>query len=383
MRFVLFMLLIQPVQGWANIATKITSGQNHICVSKSGKTRCAGESTFRYKDPKMQPYKVEGPKDELFDEVRKEVAQLVTGETQACALNTFGEMRCWQLKASPENSNATQETTEDQETKIEPVWIRHGLPQIVTDVKSMAMAPLSDDVCYINESDELHCFRHRRYLERSYGWQKLESQVTFLAMGGEEEVCVLDNENELLCAMTSTRGEKEFKVKSHGPVGQLSMGAYHNYYFEDGKWNFWRDSRFHSDYFITPDQRHPIYALEHAFSSSKNWQHLVLGGEHICAIDKEGLMNCWWGPKRRDEGLRLDETTSVPLDLGQVSELALGHEHVCAITTADNLRCWGSVVIDQSVDDWLDNPTFEKAPEPIQIKRGRLAPWFEFKYQLI
>ncbi|MFQ3662513.1 MAG: RCC1 domain-containing protein, partial [Chloroflexaceae bacterium] len=57
------------------------------------------------------------------------------------------------------------------------------------------------------------------------------------------------------------------------------------------------------------------------------------GGSHACAITTAGTLRCW--------GDNYYGQTSVPADLEPVSQVSAGFFHTCAITTAGTLRCWG------------------------------------------
>ena len=61
---------------------------------------------------------------------------------------------------------------------------------------------------------------------------------------------------------------------------------------------------------------------------------ITAGALHTCAITTVGTPACW--------GRNLDGQTAIPPNLGSVTQIAAGNYHTCAITTAATPACWAS-----------------------------------------
>ncbi len=57
------------------------------------------------------------------------------------------------------------------------------------------------------------------------------------------------------------------------------------------------------------------------------------GGLHTCALSNDAIVHCW--------GYNEYGQTTVPTDLGTVSELSTGNYHTCALATGGTATCWG------------------------------------------
>ena len=60
---------------------------------------------------------------------------------------------------------------------------------------------------------------------------------------------------------------------------------------------------------------------------------ITAGGYHTCAITTDGSPVCW--------GYNNDGQTTIPPNLGSVTQISAGDYHTCAITTAGTPACWG------------------------------------------
>ncbi|MEI8305574.1 MAG: carboxypeptidase regulatory-like domain-containing protein [Chloroflexales bacterium] len=82
---------------------------------------------------------------------------------------------------------------------------------------------------------------------------------------------------------------------------------------------------------------------------SMSGEHTDTDIGHTCAVTTTGSVRCWGGNQYGQ--------ATVPADLGLVSQVSAGYSHTCAVTTAGILRCWGSSLYSQTtVPTYLVGP---------------------------
>lgn len=87
------------------------------------------------------------------------------------------------------------------------------------------------------------------------------------------------------------------------------------------------------------------HALPQKVLVSENFQTFALGGEHSCALDREGAAWCWGGnsASQLGDGGTTDRATPAKVNQGSVrfASLSSGLATVCALATDRRLYCWG------------------------------------------
>ncbi len=79
--------------------------------------------------------------------------------------------------------------------------------------------------------------------------------------------------------------------------------------------------------------------------------NLYAGGNHLCAVQRDGTMFCWGDNKYGQLGLGNDEQTVGPRPVtgltGRVVDVALGQSHTCVLLDSGTVTCWGANQHDQ------------------------------------
>jgi alpha-tubulin suppressor-like RCC1 family protein len=92
---------------------------------------------------------------------------------------------------------------------------------------------------------------------------------------------------------------------------------------------------------------------------------LAIGGEHLCALAKNGSVRCWGGNAHGQLGDGTLENRIAPTavsGLGKVVQLALGVSHSCALREDSSVQCWGA-----NEGGQLGDRTVEARPRPTVV----------------
>lgn len=82
-----------------------------------------------------------------------------------------------------------------------------------------------------------------------------------------------------------------------------------------------------------------------------NVTNLYAGGNHLCALQRDGALLCWGDNKYGQLGIGLEEQTVEPRPVvgltARVRDVALGQSHSCVLLDGGSVTCWGANQHDQ------------------------------------
>ena len=92
---------------------------------------------------------------------------------------------------------------------------------------------------------------------------------------------------------------------------------------------------------------------------------VTAGGEHVCALSREGAVRCWGanGEGQLGDGGLSSRAAPAPVGIpARVLEIAAGNLHSCALLADGTVRCWGDNQLGQ-----LGNGTRTDALTPVEV----------------
>lgn len=236
--------------------------------------------------------------NEVFLLPRMLVAVAV-GQGYSCAIEGEGALWCWGLNHYGQLGNGTTDN------KLTPT-------QVGTAVDWQKVATGGTHLCGIKGQGELWCWGHNYYGQlgdSTTGNKLVPTQVGGVSGGWQEfalgqfHSCGIKKDGSLWCWGNNT-------------YGQLGLGA-----LGVGHQN-------------TPTQ----------VGSDENWDKLVAGESHTCALKKTGAIWCWGLNSSSQLGDETQENKNVPVRVGVEEDwraIAASNNRTCALKNSDSLWCWG------------------------------------------
>jgi hypothetical protein len=89
---------------------------------------------------------------------------------------------------------------------------------------------------------------------------------------------------------------------------------------------------------------------------------ITMGGEHSCALLKDGSAMCWGSNEFGQLGHEIGAPRTEAIDLGGLSMLSAGVDHTCGLTRGGEVYCWGRNDHAQVGDGTTGSP---RSPTPV------------------
>lgn len=255
------------------------------------------------------------------------VQQIVTGTRHSCALTEQGRVFCWGSNASGQLGNGT---TEPANVPVEVVALGRNV---------RAIAVGGSHSCAIDARGRVFC------------WGS-------------------NSEGQLGTGDTSQRTEPARVIRTGVDVQAITAGLNHTCMLNRfGRALCWGRNANGQLGDTTTQSRNTATPVE---VLGRNLQAITAGGEHTCALNRNGRAFCWGSNWAGQVGDGSTDDRVVPTrvqGLAQnMSAIAGGLYHTCALNGAGRAFCWG-----YNRDGQLGNRTTEDQPVRVRVAAGRLG----------
>jgi alpha-tubulin suppressor-like RCC1 family protein len=343
-----YQALPRDVLGLTSGALAVSTGADHTCaLTTAGGIKCWGGNA-------------EG---QLGDgsTINRGVPVVVSGMTGGmhavsagyyftCALSDLGAVWCWGLNSSGQLGDGTTEG------RLQPVAVS-GLPAGI-----LAVSAGSTHACALDPAGLVWCWGANGSSQLGNGESgqsetpvqadELSETAAALSAGGVH-TCARTTAGEVKCWGADSAGQLgngEPKQSSPQPVGVLNLttgavfesGAAHTCAISAGALKCWGSNTYGrlGDGGIA-NQSAPVDVSGFAGSP----QAVSAGGEHSCALNDAGGVQCWGRNARGQLGDGGVTSQPTPVQVNGLSSGAAGvdagYRHTCALTSAGGVKCWG------------------------------------------
>jgi alpha-tubulin suppressor-like RCC1 family protein len=310
-----------PIQvpGLGNSVTALSSGAGHSCALKNDSSLwCWGYNNQGQLGDgsavnKLQPVQVQA--------LGTSVASFSTGGEHTCALRKDGTFWCWGGNSYGQLGDGTAAN------KLQPVQVQ----TLGTSVISFSAS--AGHTCVLKRDGSLWCWGNNSQGQLGDGTivdrrtpvqvQALGTSVASMS-AGKGHTCALKKDGTLWCWGNNSQG-------------QLGDGTAEN-------------------------KLHPVQVQ--ALGTSVD--SFSIGGEHTCALRKDGTLWCWGANSYGQLGDGTTLQRAVPVQIrglaGFVSSVSASLSHTCALRTDGSLWCWGANTAGQ-----LGHGSPEDGHEPLRV----------------
>lgn len=318
---------IKPISIGSPIS-QLSSGRAHSCLlSSEGEMKCWGSNTYGQLG-QGNVYNIGSfslPTDHEAIPIGMNVKSIVAGYQGPCALNEFGEARCWGYATTGELGLATLGAVNigDNETPSSIPKINSG--GVITQISKGW-----SHTCALFDNLKAKCWGRAYSGELGYGNKTTigddESPADVGFINPNEDFIDVSAGSSFTCAV-NTFGQ----VKCWGDNGSGQLGQGNTISLGDDE---------------TIDQISPI-------SLSSSAKKVYTGTNMACAILDTDDVQCWgkntvgqlgYGNTLSIGATNVPSVAGVVSLNGKVSKLALGSQHVCALMKDKTVRCWGASV---------------------------------------
>ena len=305
---------------------QVSSGGSHACaLTSSGEVKCWGWGAFGqlgngYSANKNAP--VDVPKASGESAPLSNIIQISSGFSHVCAVTTLGKVKCWgdgsfgQLGDGQNNLNS----------HVVDVLEEADSSNLLGDIVQVASGTFH--TCAVTTSGRVKCW----------------------GSGGNGELG--NNSNSTTSFPVEVSSGKSSSTELEGIV-QISVGGSHTCALtSSGQVRCWGEGEYgrlgNGD---ADDKNYPVTVLaENGASPLKNIVRIRSGFEHTCALTSSGEVFCWGlnANGRLGNGDNQDKYRPVKVlnsegvaPLGDIVEVAVGGDHTCAVNFLGIVFCWG------------------------------------------
>jgi hypothetical protein len=307
------------VQGLTSGVTQVALGEHHTCaLNSTGGVKCWGGNVGQVGDGttsmRTTPVDVIG--------LQSGVAAIEVGGAHSCALTTGGGVKCWGNNVSGRLGDGT---TTNRLTPVDVVDLTTGVA---------AIAAGEHHTCALTSSGGVKCWGRNVEGQLGDGTTTnrstavdvvgLSSGVTAIAAGGRHTCAIMDT--------------AEVKCWGRNGDGQLGDGT-------------------------TTSSTTPV----DVGNLNNDVTSLALGSSHTCALETDGVVECWGNNNQGQLGNAIDSgfepyPTPEPVLGLTAANVGTGYYHSCAVRTSGVAACWG-----QNVDGELGDGTTVQRLTPVDV----------------
>ena len=241
---------------------------------------------------------------------------IATGHAHTCAVLSTGGVKCWGWNNIGQlGDNSTTD--------------RHTPVAVLALTDAVAIAAGGEHTCALLSTGGAKCWGGDSNGQLGDGG----SENTHTKWGGGYENTPVDVKNLTDAVAIATGGDHTCAVLSTGQV--KCWGSDSNGQLGDGASNNTHRDNFNSGYEITPVA---VLGIDNAVA-------IAAGFRHTCAVLSTGGVKCWGSDSNGqlgDGGANTDKNTPVDVkNLTDAVAIATGGEHTCAVLRDGRLKCWG------------------------------------------
>lgn len=190
-------------------------------------------------------------------------------------------------------------------------------------------------------------------------------RLTALSTGLAAHTCAVDQEGAVWCWGVNTHGQlgtfdlsrTEVAVRTRGldrPVTEVVTTEHSTCALSEGTVWCWGDNTNavlgqETDRLVGVNLPGSVVPIK--VPGLDNVTNLYAGGNHLCALQRDGALLCWGDNKYGQLGIGVEEQTVEPRRVvglnARVSDVALGQSHSCVLLDTGTVTCWGANQHDQ------------------------------------
>ena len=245
---------------------------------------------------------------------------VATGRAHTCAITKTDDILCWGNNASGQLGAPTTLTCQFSDCSLVPVAIQCPAGEVC---KFRALAAGGDHTCAVDTAGKVWCWGEDGTFatgEPSLGKLPkftLRQVPAWTPLGAKTDFVAIDTNIGHTCALTAAQDVFCWGDNSRGELG-------------------WPSSIIQ----LTPQAT--------MVQSGNKYKSIVTGDMHSCAIQTNGLLDCW-GDNRdfqltgnANPALFITVNSKIPLLTGKaVTRVAAGQTSTCAENSDNNTVCWG------------------------------------------
>jgi alpha-tubulin suppressor-like RCC1 family protein len=360
------------VSGLASGVAAIAAGNHHTCaLTAAGGVKCWGSGTSgemgdNATSNRLAPVNVSG--------LASGVVAIAAGGTHTCALTTGGAAKCW---GANDNGQVGDNSTTQRLVPTDVSGLGSGVAEITAGAAH---------TCARTASGAAKCWGDNNFGQLGDNSQ-VDRQVPTDVAGLGSGVAGIDAGSFHTCVLTTGGAIRCWGNNDNGPVGDGTQlgnrlvptdtlglssgmaavtagGAHSCAPTLGGGVRCWGDnfSGQLGDQSNGNTRPAPVETAQFAGGV----QQAAAGGNHSCAVTREGGARCWGSNANGRLGDNSTTQHEIPTDVAGlqrgVASVVAGFEHSCALTTAGGVKCWGR----NNVGQLGDNSTTERL-SPVDV----------------
>lgn len=347
-----------PIAALSTGIEHASSGATHSCVGYSNTVNCWGSNGFGQLGDGSTESTTMANKSITFD---NKIHQLAASAGFTCVVTVKGSVQCWGSNLYGELGNET--TT----NALAPALVK-GLTNVITiaagNSHACAVEPNESTTSY-----SIQCWGNNAYQQlgnQTIAFSRIPIEVGKSAVkptslsAGNNHTCVVTEDGAAQCWGRNNAGQlgdgtqkDRGGLQSVSSLGnnatQIASGGEHTCaLMRDGTIMCWGDNAYgqlgdgSTDLRVTPRLVLGLPSPATAISA---------GDHHTCAILAAGELRCWGANMSGQLGNGYHQNTSAPSTVigldKNVASVTAGSNHTCAISTAGRTLCWGENVSGQ------------------------------------
>ena len=329
------------VSGLEGGAEGIVAGSSHACARMAdGRILCWGWNIEgQLGDGTAQSRRVPAP----VAGYTGGTARVAVGWSATCALSwPMGGIQCWGLNSSGQLGNGS---SDDSPSPADVSGLQSGRIDIAVG---------GGHACALSGTGGVKCWGRNDRGQLGNGTD-VERETPVDVIGLPEQVVAVAAGKDHTCALTVQGGVKCWGSNAFGQLGDGSDG----------------------------DSARPVDVS----GLSEGVSDISAGGDHTCALERDGGMKCWGSNKYGQLGDGTQEDRREPVNVNgltaDVNFISAGGYHTCAVYAGADLMCWGWNAYGQ-----LGDSTPTDRLEPVEVKwlagtAGYAAAGYDFTCALM